>query len=112
MFEVYHKDDWSIDTLYREWDELEVLDSDTYHSVGGDIMEEEDFRVSVDVHAYRLQVTEEYQLFHQFLVNNNHLNIYRHFRQHVVLLRAARKFTYDPLPFPGVDDDDLDSIHH
>ena len=64
-----------------------------------------DVPVPVDGHASREQAAAEYELFCQYLVNNDYLDIYRHFRQHVVLLREADFYAYDPLPFPGVDDD-------
>jgi len=64
-----------------------------------------DVPVPVDGHASREQAAAEYELFRQYLVNNDYLHIYRHFRLHVVLLREADFYAYDPLPFPGVDND-------
>ena len=64
-----------------------------------------DVPVPVDGHASREQAAAEYELFRQYLVNNDYLHIYRHFCRHVVLLREADFYAYDPLPFPGVDDD-------
>ena len=66
----------------------------------------------VDGHASREQAAAEYELLCQYLVNNEYLHIYHHFRQHVVLLREGDIYSYDRLPFPGVDDDDMDSIHN
>ena len=87
-------------------------DPDIGHSVGEDMVKEEDVPVPVDIHASREQAAEEYELFRQYLASNDYLDIYCHFRQHMVFMREGNVYPYDPLPFPGVNDDDMDFIHH
>ena len=48
--------------------------------------EGEDLVSSADVYDYRMQVAEEYELFCQWLANNNQLYIYHQFCDHLVFL--------------------------
>ena len=61
MFQIHHEDDWSGDSLYHDWEKLEVADINTEHSAGEDLTEDESSVVSVDIH--NLQASVEYEQF-------------------------------------------------
>ena len=69
MFQWYHEDDWSGDTLYHNWDELEATDSDTEDFFRRDLTKGEDSIV-------RIKVAAEYELFCEWLANNDHMSLY------------------------------------
>ena len=68
-FEVHHDDDWSIDTLYHEWDKLDAplrySDAEVYDredlTDDGDSIED----ASYEVHEYRLYAAAEYEFFQE-----------------------------------------------
>ena len=86
MFQIHHEDDWSGDSLYRDWEKLEVADINTEYSAGEDLTEDESSVVSVDIH--NLQAAVEYELFREWMAENNHISICRQFHDHLVRLTA------------------------
>ena len=104
-----------MDTLYREWEKLEATspDTNTEDSLRGNLNEGEDSIVdpSFDAHDYRRQSAAEYELFNEWLANNNHMSIYPQFRDHLVLLKEETYYPYYLLQFPD-DEKDRASIHH
>ena len=110
MFQIYHENDWSGDSLYRDWEQLEAADINTEHSVGEDLTKDESSIVSVDIH--NLQAAVEYELFQEWVAENNHVLISCQFHDHLVRLRRENYYPYPPLHFHDDNDEDHGSVHH
>ena len=67
---------------------------------------------SYKVHEYRLHAAAEYELFHEWLADNNCMSIYCQFCAHLVLQRGGDIYRYQPLRFTGDDNEDRAPNYH
>ena len=68
--------------------------------------------ISYEVHEYKLHAAADYQLFQDWLADNNRMSIYCQFCAHLVLQKEENNYPYQLLQFHGGDDEDRAPNHH